>query len=132
MKRREARRQLRGFLREMSASDTMLVGSRNRIPFLHGAGGALSTGQSPRMLLSVAVWFFLRTGTSDPHSFVCLGRDSGETLRLISTGYRMQRAYVRRMSYDVTGVRRLRYWLVSTLGIYPWLEREHIFAVTKC
>ena len=64
-------------------------------------------------------------------AYVCLGRKE-QALILVSTRYRLQRRYVAEVIPSKKLLKRTLYKILSNVGIYPWIEDEHILVARKC
>lgn len=64
-------------------------------------------------------------------AYVCLGRNEHKLI-LVSTRYSLQRKYVAEVIPSMSLAKRLLYKILTNLGIYPWIEKEHILVAKKC
>lgn len=65
-------------------------------------------------------------------AYICFGRNTGETISLVSCRYDIQRAQVLARNYPRHWVTIFLTTLLSLLGAYPWFEDEHIIVIDEC
>lgn len=123
--------------RLLDKGDFLMLGSINSLPEL---GGAAPIQPDPdrepyagrRFLDSLFIFRALRKHSTRTRAYVCFGRDPKETLNLVACRYRLQHRFVVNAAYSMSGSTKYAHRILSALGIYPWLEREHILVAEKC
>lgn len=123
-------REIEGYWGEFASGDTLIVRSRNHLPGLSG----LSSGPRnfARAFLSLRLYRRFRSFDRGCRGYIFFGRNPNESVRFISTKYSLQRRFAKSFASRLSLRRRGLYECLSLSGIYPWLEREHVFVVTKC
>ena len=123
-------REIEGYWGEFASGDTLIVRSRNHLP---GLAGLFSQPRNlARAFLSLRLYRRFRSFDRGCRGYIFFGRNPNESVRFISTKYSLQRRFVKSFAARLSLRRRGLYECLSLSGIYPWLEREHVFVVTKC
>lgn len=106
----------------MVSGDVLIIPRSNNHRFLKYLLGICNT---------YCLFWFVRILGSFGRAYVCLGRNH-PNLQLVSVQYHLQREFINHIAPSMKAHSGLVHQFFSVLGLYPWIEPEHIIIMEKC
>ena len=118
----QQRQLLETIWQRLTKGDIMLLGKVNR-----------KHARIQNALGNLRLFYFLKRMGAPVRAYICLERSTSKTvLKLVSSRYALQRAFISEAAQHMGVTSRMFHTVVSVLGIYPWMESEHVFVAPKC